>query len=68
MFWLNFFVITFKCCSFLGGFSAAVTTPLDVVKTRIMLANKKQVKSGEMTILNTFKTIYRTQGINGYSP
>jgi len=26
------------CGAFAGGFSAAVTTPLDVAKTRIMLA------------------------------
>ncbi|XP_072383083.1 mitochondrial S-adenosylmethionine carrier protein isoform X3 [Diabrotica undecimpunctata] len=53
------------CGSIAGGFSAAVTTPLDVAKTRIMLADRKQVRAGEMTVANTLKQIYRTDGVKG---
>lgn len=65
LFSLSLSFLTMEFLVFLGGFSAAVTTPLDVVKTRIMLANKKQVKSGQVTIVNTFRNIYRNEGING---
>ncbi|XP_018576482.1 S-adenosylmethionine mitochondrial carrier protein homolog [Anoplophora glabripennis] len=53
------------CGSIAGGFSAAVTTPLDVAKTRIMLADRKLVRSGEITVRNTLKNIYRKEGIKG---
>ena len=35
---LLYFLLTFAFVYFLGGISAALTTPLDVAKTRIMLA------------------------------
>lgn len=57
---------TFKMTTvFLGGFSAAVTTPLDVVKTRIMLADRKVVKSGSLTFAKTFKKVLKKEGVKG---
>lgn len=53
------------CGSIAGGVSAAVTTPLDVVKTRIMLADRKKVRTGEMTVRNTLRQIYHTEGFRG---
>lgn len=53
------------CGSIAGGVSAAVTTPLDVVKTRIMLADRKLAKSGSLTIVNTFKNIVKNEGVRG---
>lgn len=48
----------------LGGISAAVTTPLDVVKTRIMLANRT-LFSSELKILNILHGIYLENGFHG---
>ncbi|XP_031461977.1 S-adenosylmethionine mitochondrial carrier protein isoform X3 [Phasianus colchicus] len=52
------------CGAFAGGFAAAVTTPLDVAKTRIMLA-----KAGSTTasgnVLAALGGIWRTQGLPG---
>ncbi|XP_063992839.1 S-adenosylmethionine mitochondrial carrier protein homolog [Diachasmimorpha longicaudata] len=42
--------------------SAAVTTPLDVIKTRIMLAHQSQKK---VKILSTMREVYREKGIRG---
>lgn len=42
--------------------SAAVTTPLDVIKTRIMLAHASQKK---VYILTTMKQVYREKGLGG---
>ncbi|KAF7991367.1 hypothetical protein HCN44_002929 [Aphidius gifuensis] len=42
--------------------SAAVTTPLDVIKTRIMLAHASRKK---VHILATMKEVYREKGIKG---
>ncbi|CAG9774063.1 unnamed protein product [Ceutorhynchus assimilis] len=53
------------CGSIAGGTSAAITTPLDVVKTRIMLADRKLVKSGSVTFSKTFKKVWQKDGIRG---
>ncbi|EGV97734.1 S-adenosylmethionine mitochondrial carrier protein isoform X4 [Cricetulus griseus] len=52
------------CGAFAGGFAAAVTTPLDVAKTRIMLA-----KAGSSTavgsVLSAMHAVWRSQGLAG---
>ncbi|XP_060521472.1 S-adenosylmethionine mitochondrial carrier protein homolog isoform X2 [Cylas formicarius] len=53
------------CGSIAGGFSAAVTTPLDVVKTRIMLADRKLLKNVNLTFRSTFLKIYHKEGVKG---
>ncbi|KAJ1349794.1 hypothetical protein KIN20_005448 [Parelaphostrongylus tenuis] len=47
------------CGSIAGCFAAAATTPLDVVKTRIMLSNSQK----SPTILWTLKEVYSNGGI-----
>lgn len=49
------------CGALAGGISAAITTPLDVAKTRIMLAEVSSKKS----IPTIFRSIYRERGISG---
>ncbi|KAK5969169.1 S-adenosylmethionine mitochondrial carrier protein, partial [Trichostrongylus colubriformis] len=46
------------CGSMAGAFAAAVTTPLDVAKTRIMLSKSREAP----TILRTLARIYATRG------
>lgn len=48
-----------------GGVSAALTTPLDVVKTRIMLADKALAATGALTVRNMMKVVYREKGVSG---
>ncbi|XP_052030340.1 S-adenosylmethionine mitochondrial carrier protein isoform X1 [Apodemus sylvaticus] len=52
------------CGALAGGFAAAVTTPLDVAKTRIMLA-----KAGSSTavgnVLSAMHGVWRSQGLAG---
>jgi len=50
------------CGSASGAVASAVTTPLDVVKTRMMLGNK--TKAGELYVgtFNSLKTIYAEEG------
>ena len=51
------------CCGFVaGGIAAAVTTPLDVAKTRIMLA-KKQDSAAIGNILPTIFNIFKAEGL-----
>ncbi|KAK2580481.1 hypothetical protein KPH14_006221 [Odynerus spinipes] len=52
------------CGSFSGAVAAAMTTPLDVAKTRIMLASKMTQRS-ELKLATMLRTIYAEQGING---
>ncbi|XP_069793217.1 mitochondrial S-adenosylmethionine carrier protein isoform X2 [Narcine bancroftii] len=52
------------CGAFAGGFAAAVTTPLDVAKTRIMLA-KTGTMAASGKVLSTLSNIWKNQGISG---
>uniref|UniRef100_A0A8C5TSI9 Mitochondrial S-adenosylmethionine carrier protein n=1 Tax=Malurus cyaneus samueli TaxID=2593467 RepID=A0A8C5TSI9_9PASS len=52
------------CGAFAGGFAAAVTTPLDVAKTRIMLA-KSGSSNARGNVLAALGGIWRTQGLSG---
>nr|XP_056717927.1 mitochondrial S-adenosylmethionine carrier protein [Euleptes europaea] len=52
------------CGAFAGGFAAAVTTPLDVAKTRIMLA-KAGSRNATGNVLPALCGVWRTQGIPG---
>ncbi|NXK35416.1 SAMC protein, partial [Piprites chloris] len=52
------------CGAFAGGFAAVVTTPLDVAKTRIMLA-KAGSKNASGNVLTALGGIWRTQGLSG---
>lgn len=51
------------CGAAAGGFAAALTTPLDVIKTRIMLAESGS--SSRTSITKIVKSIYREKGIGG---
>lgn len=51
------------CGACAGGISAAATTPLDLAKTRIMLAD--QVGSNRLNLVSVLAPIYRDRGIAG---
>lgn len=51
------------CGAAAGSVAAGVTTPLDVTKTRIMLATNYDSKS--LTTVNMLRTIYRINGFKG---
>ncbi|KAL1494527.1 hypothetical protein ABEB36_010111 [Hypothenemus hampei] len=53
------------CGSIAGGTSAAVTTPLDVVKTRIMLAERKSAKNESLTFTRMFRKVVKKDGVKG---
>lgn len=52
------------CGSLAGAVASTVTTPLDVAKTRIMLASKTAHKS-QLKLHSVLKTIYADKGIKG---
>ncbi|TFK60966.1 mitochondrial carrier [Pluteus cervinus] len=51
------------CGSISGGFAAAVTTPLDVLKTRVMLDLRNPSQEKLPSLASRFVTIYRTEGL-----
>lgn len=51
------------CGAVAGGIAAAITTPLDVAKTRIMLAERTQ--STSLTITSVLRSIYKDRGVTG---
>ncbi|XP_037947495.1 S-adenosylmethionine mitochondrial carrier protein homolog isoform X2 [Teleopsis dalmanni] len=52
------------CGALAGGIAAAITTPLDVVKTRIMLAEQGSA-AVKLNILRLLRNIHRERGISG---
>ncbi|XP_044907772.1 S-adenosylmethionine mitochondrial carrier protein isoform X7 [Felis catus] len=52
------------CGAFAGGFAAVVTTPLDVAKTRIMLA-KVGSSTASGNVLSALHGVWQTQGLAG---
>jgi len=53
------------CGSISGAVSSAVTTPLDVVKTRMMLGSKDAAGNLYVGTLSSLKTIAREEGVLG---
>lgn len=54
------------CGAIAGGISAALTTPLDVVKTRIMLAEHGRIDPKNLTVTNMLRNVYVENGFKGY--
>ncbi|KAM8759290.1 mitochondrial S-adenosylmethionine carrier protein isoform 3-T3 [Rhynchonycteris naso] len=52
------------CGAFAGALAAAITTPLDVAKTRIMLA-KPGSSTASGNVLSALHGVWRTQGLPG---
>ncbi|KAH9891789.1 S-adenosylmethionine transporter [Cubamyces lactineus] len=50
------------CGSFAGGVAAALTTPLDVLKTRVMLDLRDPAKQAHPSLAQRFMQIYRVEG------
>ena len=54
--------MVFLCIT--GGIAAAVTTPLDVAKTRIILANKT-CPDASGNFASVLRNVYIAQGVKG---
>lgn len=54
------------CGAAAGGIAASVTTPLDVIKTRIMLADQNLVDRRYLNTYGMCKVIYQKNGMKGY--
>jgi solute carrier family 25 (mitochondrial S-adenosylmethionine transporter), member 26 len=52
------------CGALSGAISAALTTPLDVAKTRIILSERDKLHK-QLRIINTLKEIYKENGLKG---
>ncbi|OJT12686.1 hypothetical protein TRAPUB_10768 [Trametes pubescens] len=50
------------CGSFSGGVAAALTTPLDVLKTRVMLDLRDSAKHAQPSLAARFREIYTVEG------
>ncbi|EIW59313.1 S-adenosylmethionine transporter [Trametes versicolor FP-101664 SS1] len=50
------------CGSFSGGVAAALTTPLDVLKTRVMLDLRDSAKHAQPSLATRFREIYTVEG------
>ncbi|XP_037036831.1 S-adenosylmethionine mitochondrial carrier protein homolog [Bradysia coprophila] len=51
------------CGAVAGGIAAAITTPLDVAKTRIMLAERNQ--NARLAITSVLRSVYKDRGVTG---
>ena len=60
------FIFNYTINLYQGGIAAGLTTPLDVVKTRITLDRKQNQKLIiKWKIINTFKDIIKENGFKG---
>ncbi|XP_058806432.1 S-adenosylmethionine mitochondrial carrier protein homolog [Phymastichus coffea] len=53
------------CGAMAGSIAAACTTPFDVVKTRIMLANRSVKKTTDLSVVNILLSVYKINGPSG---
>ena len=53
------------CGALSGGFSAAITTPLDVAKTRVMLAEASSELAQRQSLILALQMVYKERGLGG---